>query len=114
MPIVPMKQVVTVKRPGVKDEWGEGGKDRTFSLKCRITEGGKLDRVSNASSGISGVVSEEVVSVATILFDKLADIRYEDTISFRNELGVTVHYKPLNIKIVRNVAGKPILTKVSV
>ncbi|TWJ96521.1 hypothetical protein CHCC20487_0851 [Bacillus licheniformis] len=48
------------------------------------------------------------------MIDKLADIRYSDTILFTNELGETIARKPKEINVRRHVSGKPILTEVIV
>ncbi|MDP1503162.1 hypothetical protein [Bacillus velezensis] len=48
------------------------------------------------------------------MVDKLADIRYTDTLSFTNELGETIERKPKEINVKRQVSGKPILTEVIV
>lgn len=113
MPLIPMKQNVTITRKSDEDEWGDGTTE-IFSLKCRIDEGAKLVRRTTGSSGAAAISSEEVVTAATITFDKLADIRLTDELRYTDELGVTRVYQPLNIEVVRNIAGKPVLTEVNV
>ncbi|MCR9040860.1 MULTISPECIES: hypothetical protein [Bacillus] len=54
------------------------------------------------------------MATARILVDKLADIRYTDTLAFTNELGETIVRKPKEINVKRHVSGKPILTEVVV
>ena len=114
MAILPLKQTVTITRKGAEDEWGDSTTE-TFSLKCRVDEEAKLvRRTSTSGGGATQISTEQVVTAATITFDKLADIRHDDEIRFTDELGRLRIYKPLNIEVVRNIAGKPILTEVSV
>lgn len=104
MAIIPLKQSVTVERYLDDDEWGENGTMLTFDLKCRVDEGAKLvkDRAGN-----------EVVSSAQILFNKLADVRFDDYVVYTNELGVTVREKPIAISPIRMINGKAALTEVA-
>lgn len=103
MAIIPLKQTIKVERIGVVDEWGQGGTTTTTTLKARIDESSKLVRNQ------SGV---EVMGKAQILLAKLADINYDDYISYADELGRTVRQKPISIAVIRNIAGKPLLTEV--
>ncbi|MFV4885084.1 hypothetical protein RY279_06390 [Bacillus velezensis] len=48
------------------------------------------------------------------MVDKLAGIRYTDTLAFTNELGEIIERKPKEINVKRHVSGKPILTEVVV
>jgi hypothetical protein len=107
MAIVAMKQTITVKRGGALDDWGNPTVGETFNLKCSVSEGSTLMKVR--SQGISQ--GDEVVADARILLDKLADIRYTDTISFTNELGETIERNPKEINVKR-LNGKPLLTEV--
>ncbi|QUN08721.1 hypothetical protein KTJ85_14280 [Bacillus sp. 7D3] len=111
MAIIPMRQTVTVTRASDDiDVWGNPMDVEPFDIRCRIDEGSTI-----ANSRSSGVVkSEEVVATARILVDKLADIRYTDTLAFTNELGETIVRKPKEINVKRHVSGKPILTEVVV
>jgi hypothetical protein len=108
MPIIPMKQVITVTRGGDLDDWGNPTASIASELKCRIDEGSTLSKVR--SEGVSK--GEETVADARIMLDKLADIRYTDTISFTNELGETITRQPKEINVKRGVSGKPIMTEV--
>jgi hypothetical protein len=108
MPLIPMRQMITVKRGGAVDEWGNQAPGTTFELKCRIDEGSTLSKVR--SQGVNK--GEDVVADAKILLDKLADIRYSDMISFTNELGETIERRPKEINVKRGVSGKPMLTEV--
>ena len=103
MAMIPLKQTITVTRPGVVDEWGEGGTPTTFTLKCRVDERTQI---------VQNQLGDEVVSGMEILLDKLADIRYDDVIKYTNELGVTVERTPMKIEPVRMINGKPVMTAV--
>jgi hypothetical protein len=115
MPIIPMKQEITVVRAQVDaegnpllDDWGNPLPDTPITLKCRIDEGSTLSKVR--SEGVSK--GEETIADAKILLDKLADIRYTDTVSFTNELGETITRQPKEINVKRGIGGKPMLTEV--
>lgn len=103
MAVIPLKQKIAVERAGVKDEWGESLRE-SLTFKCRVDEGAKL--VKNRAGA-------EVVSSAQILLDKIADVRYDDYISYTNELGDTIREQPISISVIRNIAGKPLLTEVA-
>jgi len=102
--IIPMKDKATIKRPGAKDDWGNVSSEPIeFTLKCRA------DIVTNV---VQNQLGEEVVSGASFMFDKLADIRYDDVISYTNELGVTVERTPIKIDYPK--ITKVVLTRVYV
>ena len=104
-----MRQTIHVVRAGGYDDYGPiPGAE--FDLKCRIDEGSHL--VVEHSSGT--VTGETAVAEARIMLDKLADIKYGDTLSWTNELGVTTSRKPKKIDVKRGNSGKPMLTEVSV
>lgn len=110
MPIIPMRQIIQVSRDSSSElnRWGNPKAPKKFELKCRIDEGSNV--VSSRTPGV--VKGEEVVATARILIDKLADVKYQDVLSFTNELGETVQRKPKEINVRRNIGGKPILTEV--
>lgn len=109
MPIVPMKQTITVQRGGGLDEWGNPIPGELNTLKCRVDEGSRL---SVSRSGGLSRDGETEVSVVRIILDKLADIRYDDTLTYTNELGEAMTGKPKEINVKRNVGGKAIVTEV--
>lgn len=113
MPMIPMKQTVTIRREVNEDEWGEGVATE-FTLKCRITEGAKLVRRTSSAGGPASISSEQVVTAATIAFDKMPDIRLTDEIYYTDELGNQRFYQPINIETIRGPNGKPWLTEVNV
>ncbi|MBA9027521.1 hypothetical protein [Peribacillus huizhouensis] len=113
MAIIPLKQTVTIRRPGVQNEWGESTAT-TFTLKCRFEDSNKLTRRTTYQSGFPAIMAEEVVTVAQITFDKFADVRLNDEILYTDESGMQRLYLPLNIERIRGLNGKPLLTVVSV
>ncbi len=113
MALIPLKQTVTVKRPGEPDEWGEG-MSTEFTMNCRFQEGAKLTRKTSASTNPAAVTSEEVIGVGSFIFDKFADIRMSDELLYTDESGVERTFLPLNVERVRGLNGKAMLTKVTV
>jgi len=111
MPVIPMRQTITVKSGGGTDEWGWPTEPTTVEHRCRIDEG-----TMSVKSKVGGLTrdGEVIVADARILLDGLVAIKYEDEISFTNELGETMRRKPKEINVQRNIAGKPILTEVFV
>jgi hypothetical protein len=104
MAIIAMKQKATRKRPGAKDDWGNVTSEPSeLTLKCRADE---------VTAVVQNQLGDEVVSSVSFLFDKLADIRYDDVISYTNELGVTVERTPVRIEPIR--ITKAMLTRVYV
>lgn len=103
MPIIPLKQSATIEKMGERNDYGEAEVIETFSLICRADE--KTQVVKNQ-------VGKEVVSTVELLFDRMANIGYDDTVTFTNELGVTISRQPLSIEPIRMINGKPILTAV--
>lgn len=115
MAVIPLKQTVTVKRPGETDRWGnEISPPEEFTLKCRVEDGAKLTRRTSQQTGATQVASEEIVSSARIYFDKFADIRLTDELLYTDESGNSITYLPININRVRGLNGKAVLTEVEV
>lgn len=107
MAIIPLRQSVLIYKPDSVNDWGETTPKDPIKLKCRVDE--KIELVKNISSSQLG---DEVISNVQILFDRLPDISYEDTLEFTNELGVEMTGKPLLIEPIRMPNGKPTLTTV--
>ncbi|PEF03391.1 hypothetical protein COM97_27000 [Bacillus thuringiensis] len=108
MAIVPMKQEIKKTRSsGELNAWGKPEKVETVVLKCRATEGSHT--TTDRSSKIVGAT---IVCELKLIFDKLADITYDDEISYVNEAETEFKGRPKNIKISRDLGGKPILTTV--
>src|SRR5690625_1797580 len=108
MAIVPLKQTITVKRGGELDEWGKPLPDKTFDLDCRVDEGTFLIEYRTGSN----ITSREVTAKVRILLDKLADVRFDDVIFYKNELNQTIRGNPKKIDVKRHINGKPLLTEV--
>ncbi|MGF9711627.1 hypothetical protein [Paenibacillus naphthalenovorans] len=105
MPIIPMKQTVTVTKAGASDGWGKTAPGADITYKARVVE---------ETNVVTNQAGEEAVASLRITFDKLPDITYDDAITYTNELGVTVKRPPVSIKVKRGMGGKPLITEVYV
>src|SRR5690625_1455729 len=106
MPFPAMKQTNTVTRSGEDvGGWGDDLARESIEFKCRVDE--KTQTVQNQ-------YGDEVISSAEILLWKHADIRYDDKIKFRNELGIEFERQPVRIEPLRWFDGKPRYTLVFV
>ena len=115
MAIIPLKQTITITRVGELGDWGvPTGSSETFTLKCRIDEGSRMARTDLNVGGGSGINSEEVIEVTSILLNKYADVRYTDTITFTDAGGKLVTVRPIKISVISGLNGKPVLTEVIV
>ncbi|WP_046214782.1 hypothetical protein [Paenibacillus wulumuqiensis] len=105
MAIIPLKQAVIVsKSSGQTTGWGHAGPGVDVPYKVRASEQMKL---------VKNQFGEEAVSSLTLLFDKMPDIRYDDVISFTNELGETIRLKPIAIQPRRHLSGRVLITEVN-
>jgi hypothetical protein len=106
MALIPLRQAVTItKSTGSYDGWGQPLSGASITLKARVTE---------TTAVVQTQTGEEAVASLRITLDKLADVSYDDVITYTNELDVTVERKPLRIEVKRMLSGKPILTEVYV
>lgn len=105
MAIIPLKQTIEVTKAGASNGWGQPVVGEVLTLKARVVE---------TTAIVTNQAGEEAVASLRITLDKLADVSYDDTITYTNELGVTVARKPLKIEIKRGLSAKPILTEVYV
>lgn len=105
MPIIPLRQTVTVRKliSSSTDGWNESSFGEAIPYRVRASE--KIEIVVNE-------LGEEKKSTVKLLFDKLPDIAYTDEITFENELGVKIMRSPLTIRPIRMINGKPTLTAV--
>jgi hypothetical protein len=103
MPILPMKQTVTVTPASSVDKWGRSVSGTPVDYKVRVEEKSEL---------VADQAGKQAVSSLTIYFDKLVNITYNDVINYTNELGVTVKREPIKIDVIRGIGGKAVLTKV--
>lgn len=101
MPLIPLKQTVKVTRRSGFDEWGESAGESTVIMKCRVDE---IEQV------VTNQLGEEAQSSMQLIFNKLADIQYEDEIEYTNELGHVFRREPIKIEPIRMINGKPTLT----
>lgn len=102
---IPLKQTVIITKPASKDGWGVVIPGVSTIVKARVSEETRV---------IKNNLGEEAVSNMTIYLNRLADVSYDDTITFTNELGVTINRKPMLIQPKRWINGKAVLTEVYV
>ncbi len=105
MPIIPMKQTVIVTKAGALDGWAEPTPGEEITYKARVTE---------ETNVVTNELGKEAVAKLRITLDKLADISYDDVITYTNELDVTVKRKPLSIAPKRMLNARAIVTEVYV
>jgi len=106
MSIIPLRQTVSVTRLLDYDpDYNEPKYSEPSAYKCRFQEQVQLTRSQHG---------QEVVSVGSFLFPKLADISVNDKLTFRNENGVETTYTPISISVKRGLSGEPLLTKIHV
>jgi hypothetical protein len=117
MPLIPMKQVISVRRAQldaegnpVLDVYGNPVYDAPFDLPCRVDEGSQV--IATQSEGTTS--SKTAVAEARIMLDKLTEVRYTDELTFTNELGIAITRNPKQIDVKRGVGSKPLLTEVYV
>lgn len=105
MPLIPLKQTVSITKPGTDDGWGGTTPGVVVPYKARVSE---------ETNVVTNQYGEEATTSLRIIFDKLPDVSYDDVITYTNELGVTVERKPVSIEVKRGINGKPLLTEVFV
>lgn len=104
MALIPLNQEVTVTRSEPDTGgWGGGGESVTVTHRVRVDE--KLQKVENQ-------LGDEVLSTAEIMFDKLADVEYSDTIKYVDERGREIERQPKLIEPIRMINGRAALTVV--
>ena len=103
MALIPMNQTVKIQQDGGLDDWGQPMPGRAKTYSCRVDQTSELVRNRDGN---------EVVSKATIMLDGIVKVAYADTIEFTDETGNQYSSKPVNISILRDFAGKPLITKV--
>ncbi|RCX22955.1 hypothetical protein DFP94_101544 [Fontibacillus phaseoli] len=105
MALVPLKQNVTVTKPGADDGWGGTTPGAVITYKARVSE---------ETNVVTNQYGEEATTSLRIILDKLPDVSYDDVITYTNELGVTVARKPVSIEVKRGLNGKALSTEVFV
>ncbi|WP_127506925.1 hypothetical protein [Paenibacillus humicus] len=105
MALIPLKQTITVTKAGESDGWGGVENGAVLTLPARVV---------NETKTVKTPTGEEAVTSLRITLHKLADISYDDTITFTDELGATIERKPLSIAPKRMLSGRAILTEVYV
>ena len=103
MSIIPLRQTVTVYKPGEKDRWHDPEDYTSEELPARVDEKTKV---------VTNQAGEEVVTSLEIVLDGLADIGYSDEIKYVDEFDRETRRKPVTVEPVRNLAGKAFFTVV--
>ncbi|RSL29094.1 hypothetical protein D7Z54_33055 [Salibacterium salarium] len=103
MPLIPLKQSITITKPGEDDGWGGTTPGEEVELSARVTETHEV---------VTNQHGDEMTSTARIYVDGLADVTYADTVLYADELGRTIDKEPISIAPVRGIAGASLLTKI--
>ena len=103
--MIPVPDTITVTNASELDDWGQPLPGQSLAIKCRIDQTSKLVR---------GQDGKEVVASAVILMLGLVQVRYSDLIEWVDEAGNNYTLPPLVVAVIRDLNGKPILTKVVV
>lgn len=105
MALIPLKQTVLQVTASGEDDYGYPIEVPPVTLKCRFEERSDVVRTPNG---------DEVTTMGRFMFDKLVQIRYEDTLRFTDDFGNTTDYRPKLITAIRGLNGKRLLTRVDV
>jgi len=105
MPIIPLKQRVTVYAPGHDDPWNPQPDPEPVEYRCRIEEGFQV---------VTDAHGQEVTASARIYFDKYPNLSPGARIEYTDEHGNARTYEPINGGPKRMLSSKPILTVVYV
>ncbi|UNL92767.1 hypothetical protein CPY53_03980 [Paenibacillus polymyxa] len=105
MPLISMRQTITITKAAKSSGWGHSSPGAELTVTARVSEQTKT---------VTNQFGDETVSSMTILIDKLADVSYDDEITYTNELGVTIKRKPIAIQPKRGLSGKALITEVNV
>ncbi|MFZ4454332.1 hypothetical protein [Salibacterium aidingense] len=103
MAFIPKYQSVTIVRPGGDDGWGG-------TLPGEETD--MAARVNLSHEEVPDQHGDVVVSSAKIFLDDLAEVYYDDTIRYTDELGRTIEKKPVRIAPIIGIDGSAVETKV--
>ena len=103
--MIPVTDTITVTKATKLDEWGQTVPGRKATVKCRIDQTSKLVRNQDG---------KEVVAIAEILMLGLVQVSYSDTIEWVDEARNKYTWSPLIVAVIRDLNGKPVLTKVVV
>ena len=103
--MIPVTHSITVKKATELDDWGQPVSSQSITVKCRVDQTSKLVRNQDG---------KEVVASAEILMLGLVEINYSDLIEWTDEAGNKYTWPPVVVAVIRDLNGKPILTKVVV
>jgi hypothetical protein len=101
--MIPLKDRVTIEKPGGEDEWGYPTPGTTVALRCRITEGTDITRNQNG---------EEVVTNTRVLLKGAQAVGYNDKFTWTDAAGVTRSAYPIRISFIKGPTSRVLFTKV--
>jgi hypothetical protein len=100
--MIPTKDIVTVEKAGILDDWGRPIGSTSTQYKGRVDYRSEIVKNSNG---------EDVVSKAIILIKGVALISVDDTIKWTDELGAH-EAKPISVYPLNDLSSKVLFTKV--
>ena len=100
---LPLRQQITVYKPGHNDGWNPVPDSDPVTYKCRFQETVKVVKDDTGS---------EVVSTAQVFFDQYPNVTAAHVFRYLDEHGSEKEYRPVNVSPKRWLNGKPVLTVV--
>lgn len=101
--MIPMIHSVTVHRASELDSWGIPAPTTDETLKARV----KVTLNEKENDG------DQVVPQGSILFEGLQNVAYEDSITFTAFDGNEYTVSPTDRKVIADMQGKVLFTKVA-
>lgn len=105
MPIIPLKQKVSIRKLISEDLDGWSTKVYADPVEYKV-------RATESEEIVTNQLGEERKSELKLYFNKFTDVTYQDEVTFTNERGETIVRPPLSIRPIRLISGKPTLTKI--
>lgn len=103
MAYIPKEQSVTIIRPGGDDGWGGTLPGEEIVMSARVNQAHEI---------VTNQHGDEIVTTAKIFLDDLAEVYYDDTIRYVDELGRKIEKQPERIAPIIGIAGSAVETKV--
>ncbi|URZ16863.1 hypothetical protein [Clostridium felsineum] len=105
MGFIPLNDSVTILKKSGIDNWGKPVLYDYATVKCRVTYTNQLEKVL----GEDGYITAENINV---FMNGLVDVRTGDFLKFKDELGTTKQHRVKDYKVIRDLGGNIIGTKV--
>jgi hypothetical protein len=100
--MIPLKDRITIEKPGGEDEWGYPTPGATVTRRCRIDEGTKITR---------NVRGEEVTTTTQVLLKGAEPVGYDDKLTWTDAAGVVRSRYPIRISYIKDLT-KVLFTRV--